>query len=181
MQSQEAEVVAMTPFRRRLAHLYLYALVGLTVIILGLVVAMVWPYNDVRFGSSTSRVLTPVVTQGGTLTVQNPSYCNDDKDITIQRWAEVLNNENTPVAAFELFDVQFFNEGNGLVCFEPSVSSITLPNYVIGANGEPGRFRLHQVVSYFGNPVNEVEVEIWSEPFLVVPDEGCEDERRVCR
>lgn len=169
-----------TRFKHRAAHFVLWALVAASIAMTGLIVAMVWPYNDVRFGSNTSTVLTPVVTQGGNLTVQNPSYCNDNQDIEIDRWAEVLNNDDQPVAAFELFNIQFKNRGNGLVCFEPNISTITLPNYVIGANGEPGRFRLHQVIRYWPNPVNEVEVEVWSEPFLVVPDEGCEDERRVC-
>jgi hypothetical protein len=158
----------------------LYSLVLLSVMVLGLVVAMAWPYNDVRFGSNTSTVLNPVVTQGGNLTVRNPSYCNDDQDITIERWAEVLDDNDNPVAAYELFDARFLNEGNGLVCFEPSIGTITLPNYVIGANGEPGRFRLHQIIRYMANPVNEVEVEVWSTPFLVLPSEGCEDERRTC-
>jgi hypothetical protein len=139
---------------------------------------MVWPYNDLRVGSPISKVLTPVVVQGGELEIENPSFCIDDQDVTVERWAEILDEKGAPIGALQIFDLKYLLAGRGLFCQAPAIGRLTLPNYIIGPDGTAAEFRLHSTYRYMGNFVNEVEVETWSETFIVVPEEmRTEDER----
>jgi hypothetical protein len=155
-------------FSELLKHSILITIVVLTAIFALLFIGLVWPYNDVRFGSTTSVVQTPVVEQGGQVVLSNPSFCNDDRDTYVERWADLLNDKDVPIASYELFSLRFFNKGNGIVCYEPAVNSLTLPNYVIGINGGNGRFRIRQVTYYYPNVVRTVSIETLSTPFIVV-------------
>jgi hypothetical protein len=144
-------------------------LLGLTILMCMVILALVWPYNDVRFGSPTSVVQNPVVKQGGVVFVENPWFCNDNQNTVVERWVDVLDKDDKPIGSYEMFSVQFFRAGTGLNCQKPAVSAFTLPNYVIGVNGAAGRFRLRQVISYKPNPVKTVYVDLLSTPFVVLP------------
>lgn len=156
--------------KHRWKFVYIYIIAALSIVLGFTIVLSAWPYDDVRYGAPKSTVLTPVVHQGGLLTLQNPSFCNDNQDVTIERWAVLVDDKNQQLGAYELFSVQFFNKGRGLQCSAPSVNTLTLPNYVIGVNGTRGRFLLHQIIKYQPNPVKTVTVDHWSTPFLVIPN-----------
>ena len=153
-----------------------WALYGMMALLLALtgfmVVAIIWlirPYDLVRFGDPTSTVLTTTVPQGGNIVVQNPSFCVDDVDTTVERWADALDKEGRVVASFQMYSIEFFGKGRGLVCNSPSVVTVALPNYVIGMDGGAGTFKLRQVISYRPNPVRIVKVDLQTTAFVVLP------------
>ena len=154
--------------KQRAAEIMLWCIMALTMISALIIVARVWPYDDVRFGSPVSVVVNPVVNQGGPVTLKNSSFCNDNQDTLIERWADVLDDNDNVIASYELFSIQFFNRGNGLYCAAPTSNTLTLPNYVTGPNGENGRFSIRQVISYHPNPVRTVTVTVTSTPFRVI-------------
>jgi hypothetical protein len=154
-----------------LKHLILLAIVVLTGVFAVLFIGLVWPYNDVRFGSEISTIQNPVVEQGGTLFIQNPSFCNDNQDTYIERWADLLDKEGKPIGSYEMFGIQFFNKGNGLICQEPAINALVLPNYIAGVNGEIGFFRIRQIILYHPNPVRTVYVTTTTTTFMVVSSE----------
>lgn len=148
-------------------------LLGLSAVVVVLTVALLWPYDDVRFPAGPEGHATPmIVEQGGTVTITRPEFCNDNQDIRVTRWAERYDDAGRISAAFELPAVEFYNGGQGLQCFAPSMSSLTLPNYVIGPNGAASVFRLRFETTYRPNAVRVVSVSSWTTRFTVVPSKG---------
>jgi hypothetical protein len=146
---------------------------GLVVTFAALGVMLFWllyPYDAVRVSPEVGLVSPPVVEQGGTVQITRESFCNDGVSVLVQRWADALGDDGRVLAAFDLGTVEFLNDGTPR-CFEPSSSGVTLPNYVIGADGGAGTFRLRFDVSYRANPVRVVTVSSVSESFLVLPTE----------
>jgi hypothetical protein len=152
-----------------------WALIALMVPLLALtaymIVCIVWllrPYDEVRFGSDESEVLQDTVIQGQQLTVRNPSFCVDNVDTHVERWADAYDDDGVRVASFQMFSVEFYGEGRGERCSSPSIVTITLPNYVVGTG--PTEFRLRQIITYRPNPVRVVTVDVTTEPFTLIPN-----------
>ena len=151
-------------------YIALGVLIGLIAMMALIIFWLVRPYNDVYFGSSSWEVSPKVVEQGGEITLINPSYCNNNQNVWVERWAQILNDKGEVVAAYQLFGVQFLQEGRGFKCFVPSEAKITLPNYVVGPQGRVARFQMHQELFYKPNPVRTVVVSITSDPFVILPN-----------
>lgn len=137
-----------------------------------MVLAIFWlvrPYDSVRFGDPISTVLTKTVPQGGTIVMVNPSFCVDDVDVSVERWADYFDYDGKRLASFQMYNLELYGKGDGLVCNSPSTSTLTLPNYVIGLNGDRGIFKIRQVFTYRPNPVRVVTIDIVTTAFEVVP------------
>ena len=150
-------------------------LLGIVIMTIGVglgIVAMVWPYDDVRYGSAESEVLNPdeTVQQGGVLITTNPSFCVDNQDVTIERWADRLDKDGNILASFQMFTIVFRGAGLGLKCYIPSLNKLTLPNYVVSADGTKAHFRLRQYLSYHPNFLRTVTLQTSSTDFIVVPN-----------
>lgn len=154
----------------RIVHTLTYLMLGgLGVVFAFITFALVRPYNDVRFPQGNVGTVEPqTVKEGGVVTVTYPAYCNDNQDVMVQRWADRYYNGKV-VASFSLPPIQFFNKGNGLVCFEPSVSRVTLPNYVAAQSADTAVFRLRLITIYKPNPIRTVRVESFTQTFTVTP------------
>lgn len=154
--------------KHRIADAVLMA-VTLAVLVVGLLlVGLLWPYDDVRFpGGNVGTVEPQTIRPGGNITVTWPSYCNDGRATYVERYADVLV-DGEPVAAFEL-PALMFPAPDGPVCVEPTVQTVTIPNYVVGPGNRPTQFRLRNEIQYKPNPIRTVTVVAVTEPFTIRP------------
>ena len=138
------------------------AIAAVTLLLLGLL----WPYSAVSYpDGNIGTVEPPTVGQGGSITVTYPRFCNSGQDILIDRWADVLV-DGQMVAAFALPAVEFFPT-KPLGCVGPIEQTVSLPNYVVGAQNQDATFRLRFVTTYKPNPIRTVRVESFTEPFVI--------------
>jgi hypothetical protein len=126
------------------------------------------PYDTVRVSPEVGLASPPVVTQGGTVTITRDSVCNDGVEVAVHRWADSLLPDGRVAASFDLGTIVFAAPSEPL-CAEPSVTGVTLPNYVIGPDGGAGTFRLRFDLSYQANPVRIVTVSTVTSAFTVMP------------
>jgi hypothetical protein len=161
---------------------WLGRVIGLLLAIIGIGFILVgyWairPYDMVRVSPEDAVTTPPVVEQGDTVMVTRASFCNDGVDLAVHRWADSMV-DGKPVASFDLGTIVFFSDGEP-ACFEPSVTGVTLPNYVIGPDGGPGAFRLRFDISYRPNPVRTITISSTTTEFVVVPATPCPDSTLV--
>lgn len=150
-------------------YILLLVIIVLTVFFLHLIMLWVRPYNDVYFLADTSLVRTKVIPQGGELILENAGYCNNNQDISVDRWVDVVEPDGRVSGSYQIPIIQFFQKGLGNVCFTPIMSKLTMPSYVIGPNNTAANFKLRQILSYKPNVVKTVYVHVESEVFRIIP------------
>jgi len=151
-------------------HAIVWPLIGAGLIALIVTLyLLVRPYNDVVYGGGDSTVTPSTISRGGTITLSRESYCNNNRDVMVERWADRIAPDGRVTASLSLPPVQFFNAGQGLSCFAPAVSAIVIPDYIPAVNGEPTQYRLRFITTYKPNWVRTVEVVSFSEPFTITP------------
>ena len=155
--------------RRLSRYVLLLTIVLLTVFFLHLVMLWVRPYNEVYFLADTSLVKTKVVVQGGELELENAGYCNNNQDISVDRWMDVVGPDGRVSGSYQIPTIEFFQKGLGDVCYTPIRTKLTLPIYVLGPNNTASNFRMRQIISYKPNAVKTVYVHVQSEVFRIIP------------
>lgn len=129
------------------------------------------PYDTIRVSPEVGLATPPTVTQGGTVTITRDFVCNDGGvDVAVHRWADALTPDGRVAASFDL-GIIVFTAPPEPGCAEPSITGVTLPNYVIGPDGGAGTFRLRFDLSYKANPIRVVTVSTVTSSFVVVPKE----------
>jgi hypothetical protein len=162
-------MIYKTNLRLRLANALLSLLVVLTLITIVITYGLAKPYDEVRFGAPNSVVSETIVPQGGLVTISSSNYCNDGQDTTVERWADLLDNNDQVVASYQIQISDYFRGGQPPICYNPAVARQILPPNVIGFDGRAGRFRFRQIIFYHPNPIRTIRIEIQSNIFTVVP------------
>jgi hypothetical protein len=132
-----------------------YVSIGLMLIIYAAVFTlMLWPLNPVEFHGT--KILTPIVKQGGALKYRLYFTKNNDIIPTVQRFLY-----NTKTREREAVSLSFGEAKEGEVD-----KPIRL---IVPKSAEPGKYRILVLVTYeyFGG-LRKVQARYWSEPFEVV-------------
>lgn len=131
-----------------------------------MVVWLVWPYEDVYpTGSFTGTIVgEPQVERAGDLTIRFDGFCNNSQGVIVTRWADLYGvgeDSSEIVAAYNLPSIEFYVSEDQ--CASPLVSVVTIPNYV-----PPGTYRLRIITTYRANPIRNIDMTTYTEPFTIV-------------
>ena len=146
----------------------LYAMLVALIAVFSLMIFwLVWPYNDVYpTGSLTGSIVgEPSIERAGDITVKFDGFCDNSRNVVVTRWADLYgvgDDSSEIVAAYSLPPIEFYVDQES--CQSPVVSVITIPNYV-----PPGTYRLRIITTYRANPIRNIDMTTYTEPFTIVP------------
>lgn len=163
MVSDRERLEALHKSDRRNGKIYIMLLAGCIFAIIAVTVWVNWPGERVSVKGEPSLVGGSEIKQGGIVTWVRQEVCVPEGKTKVHRYAEQLN-ELDPRLQIEQDVPGFTITASEPVCFNPSYTPLTLPNYI-----GPGEWRIRVFTETDNNRGGTETRESFSPNFTVVP------------